>query len=56
MDKSSDRFLAFFEFVWLFFTALVIVDQEWLDEIEELVNCAGLLQWLVVLDHSFADA
>ena len=56
MDEASDAFLSFFKFEWLLLASMLIIDEQWLDKLNQLVDRASRLDLLVVLYDSLANA
>ena len=48
--------MAFLKLVGLLLVALFVVNKQWLDKLNQLVDGASRRDPLVVLDHGFADA
>ena len=56
VENAGYAFLSIFKFKWVFLLPLVIIHQQWLDEVNQLVNGASRHQLFIILYHSFADA
>lgn len=56
MDYPSHAFLTLFKFKGLFPTTLFIINEQWLNELDKLVDSARRRYHSIVFDHCFTDS
>ena len=56
MNEPTYAFLALFKLKWLLFATMLIIDEKWLDELDELVDGAGRLNNFVVFHYCLANS